>query len=75
MSQKMSKKSKVRGVFLSIVLGLLLVGAIVGMVFMMLQPISDVDVNSFENVPKISLKAEVPTSEELVIQTEFSVGA
>lgn len=75
MSQKMSKKSKVRGVFLSIVLGLLLVGVIVGMVFMMLQPLSDVDVNSFENVPKISLKAEVPTSEEMVIQTEFSVGA
>ena len=75
MSQKMSKKSKVKGVILSIALGLFLFGAIAGMVFMILQPISDDDVSSLENIPKISLEAEAPTSEEMVIQTEFSVGA
>lgn len=70
----MLKKRPVGGIIISVVLGLILAGSIAGLVFMISQPVVDVDENGFDSLPKVSLETEVPTAEDMVTQTEFSVG-
>lgn len=74
MSDNKPEKGSGRERFVSVMLGLVLAGAIAGLVYMVMQPVGDTDIDTAEDVAKVTLQAAAPTAEEMEYQTSFSVG-
>lgn len=74
MSDNKPEKGSAKERFVSIILGVLLAGAIAGLAFMVVHPVGDTNVDTAEDAAKVTLEAAGPTDEEMELQTSFYVG-